>query len=264
MYALWLLALSSIVSAQQSLLLALAAQSSLSTFTAFLQDHESLITASKGGNLPGTLNSNVHHKDVTANKRSPAPVLAPSNAAFQSFANGSSPSTNFTSFDQIEALLSYHFLKGVYSQATFRTSPTFIPTLLSNTSYTNVTTGQVVEAIASQDGIEFKSAVNHVSKLVDSGSDIVFQGGFIQIVDNVLVCQPVPAMRNLTRPSPSAHDVRPDTTIRRLRNHHESAIALFPRPCWRILDREFRLQHHTRDDIDRSGCNLLCRQRSFG
>ena len=46
-----ILSLSYVVSAQQDLLSALSAQSSLTTFVSFLQQHESLITAAQSGNL---------------------------------------------------------------------------------------------------------------------------------------------------------------------------------------------------------------------
>ena len=46
----------------------------------------------------------------------------------------------------VAALLSYHVLKGSYPASAFTNSSQFIPTLLTNTTYANVTGGQVVEA----------------------------------------------------------------------------------------------------------------------
>ena len=74
-------------------------------------------------------------------------LLAPSNAAFAAFLNssaGAAVSLNDTA--AIEAVLLYHVLNGTYDSSAIKTTPSFIPTMLNNTAYSNVTGGQRVEA----------------------------------------------------------------------------------------------------------------------
>lgn len=60
----------------------------------------------------------------------------------------------------------------------------FIPTALTNMSYTNVTGGQRVEAVASGSNIEFISGLLQNSTVVQA--DIKFAGGIIHVIDSVL------------------------------------------------------------------------------
>ena len=69
-------------------------------------------------------------------------LLAPSNAAFQTWLSNQSPTF---SDDQIEALLSYHVLHGVFPTVSLSTKPQFASSFLTNTSYANITSGQRVE-----------------------------------------------------------------------------------------------------------------------
>lgn len=118
---------------------------------------------------------------------SPATVIAPNDAAFDTFLTAPSSAGNYSSPDQLYALLQYHILNGTHASYSITSSPTFIPTILTNASYTNVTTGQVVEAITNQTVITFRSAVHQVSKIVELESDIIFIGGLIHVVDTVMV-----------------------------------------------------------------------------
>ena len=59
----------------------------------------------------------------------------------------------------IEAILSYHVLAGTYPASDITSTPAFIPTLLNNTAYSNVTGGQVVEAVAQGTSVEFYSGL---------------------------------------------------------------------------------------------------------
>jgi uncharacterized surface protein with fasciclin (FAS1) repeats len=76
-------------------------------------------------------------------------VLAPSNAAFQTWLSNQSPRL---SNDQIEALLSYHILHGVFPTVSLSTKPQFTSSFLTNTSYANVTSGQRVELLSTVNG----------------------------------------------------------------------------------------------------------------
>lgn len=103
---------------------------------------------------PGVASSLANISNVT--------ILAPSNAALANFTNStsfqalaSSPSGNRT----IEDLLSYHILQGEYYAGNITDTPTFIHTYLNDTAYTNVTGGQVVEAIIEDNSTYFYSGL---------------------------------------------------------------------------------------------------------
>ncbi len=115
-------------------------------------------------------------------------VLAPTDAAFAAFfAGNNSASTNYSSTNAVglETLLTYHVLKGVYSDFALNSTTQFIPTLLTNTSYANVTGGQRVEASSVNGAVTFYSAVDCASQLVKP--DIAFYNGLVQVIDAVLV-----------------------------------------------------------------------------
>lgn len=87
-------------------------------------------------------------------------ILAPSNEAFGKFLQ--SPAASAVAANDsnaIQALLSYHVLNGTYPAASVKETPAFIPTLLNNPAYANVTGGQVVEAIAQDDSVVFFSGL---------------------------------------------------------------------------------------------------------
>lgn len=117
-------------------------------------------------------------------------VLAPNDEAFDKFLSSTTAANNFTSQEAIGALLSYHILKGVHSYAEFTNETQFITTLLSDATYSNVTGGQVVELTRSKGNAVVNFSVNTVSKLVGPTYDLIFLGGFIHIIDEVLVCGP--------------------------------------------------------------------------
>lgn len=171
--------------ASQDLINALSGQESLTKFASLSNNYTSLVTAAQAGNLTGRSIIAFPRFMLTLNV--PDPVLAPNDAAFDLFFSTSDVARNYNSTDSIEALLSYHFLKGVHSYNSFITGPQFIATLLANTSYTNVSGGQVVEVISNGTATWFNSTVNEVSHIVRPENDIVFNGGLIHVVDSVLV-----------------------------------------------------------------------------
>jgi uncharacterized surface protein with fasciclin (FAS1) repeats len=73
-------------------------------------------------------------------------LLAPSNEAFAELASGPMAAA-LQDTSLITAVLQYHVLNGTYYAANVSETPSFIPTALTNSSYTNVTGGQVVEAV---------------------------------------------------------------------------------------------------------------------
>lgn len=72
--------------------------------------------------------------------------LAPTNDAFDSFL------ASDTTLDEIEATLFYHLLHGIHPVASFTEALHFVPSFLTNSSYTNVTDGQNVQLSLSNSG----------------------------------------------------------------------------------------------------------------
>src|SRR6202000_2715544 len=72
-------------------------------------------------------------------------ILAPSNSAIAALVNSSSTSNMTDNTGMIRALLEYHVLKGTYYSSQIGDTPAFVPTMLTNATYSNVTGGQVVE-----------------------------------------------------------------------------------------------------------------------
>ncbi|RAO69967.1 uncharacterized protein BHQ10_005979 [Talaromyces amestolkiae] len=128
---------------------------------------------------PGIANSLANITNVT--------ILAPSNDALANFTNStsfkalaSSPSGN----KSIEDLLSYHILQGEYYASNITDTPAFIHTYLNDTAYTNVTSGQVVEAIKQDNDTYFYSGLFANSTVTQA--DLNFTGGVVHIIDKVL------------------------------------------------------------------------------
>ncbi|KAL8833434.1 MAG: hypothetical protein Q9170_004277 [Blastenia crenularia] len=112
-------------------------------------------------------------------------ILAPSNDAFKTFMQSpaaAAVAANDTS--AIQALLSYHVLMGTYPASAVTGMPAFLPTMLNNTAYANVTGGQVVEAVKQGDGVLFYSGP--LSNASVTMADQNFTGGVVHIIDNVL------------------------------------------------------------------------------
>ncbi|KAL9603537.1 MAG: hypothetical protein Q9179_002154 [Wetmoreana sp. 5 TL-2023] len=84
----------------------------------------------------------------------------------------------------IQALLSYHILNGTYSASAVTETPAFIPTLLNNSAYANVTGGQVVEVVKQGDNVLFYSGL--LANASVTTADQNFTGGVVHIIDNVL------------------------------------------------------------------------------
>lgn len=66
----------------------------------------------------------------------------------------------------------------------FTEKAAFAPTLLTNTMYTNVTGGQVVEGVAKDGGVSIFSGGRAESKV--STADVTFDGGVVHVIDTVL------------------------------------------------------------------------------
>ncbi len=96
-----------------------------------------------------TLNYHINQSSTFSNLLSSAEnftFLAPSNSAFDDWF--SSSGTTDTTPDIIEAFLTYHLLNGGFPTISFQQEPQFVHTTLTDSSYANVTGGQVVEIMS--------------------------------------------------------------------------------------------------------------------
>ncbi|KAH6695006.1 FAS1 domain-containing protein [Plectosphaerella plurivora] len=132
--------------------------------------------------LIGTLPAGVVEQLNQANNIT---ILAPNNDALADFISNS---TEAIASDPglVTAVLNYHILNGTFyeSNLTASSSALFVPTLLSNETYTRVTGGQRVEVISGDDGVTVYSALKEASKVVET--NLNFTGGTIHVIDRVL------------------------------------------------------------------------------
>ncbi|KAI0847195.1 FAS1 domain-containing protein [Daldinia vernicosa] len=112
-------------------------------------------------------------------------ILAPSNDAWSALTSNPETSLLLTNSDYLQAFLSYHVLNGTYYNDSFNDEPVFIPTLLTNESYTNVTGGQVVEARLYDNNVTFFSAMKENATIITP--NVNFTGGTIHIINSFLV-----------------------------------------------------------------------------
>ena len=112
-------------------------------------------------------------------------ILAPSNEAFAKFLSGPSAST-ITNNDTtaIQAILQYHVLNGTYPASAITDTPAFVPSLLNDPTYANVTGGQVVQAVRQSDSVVFYSGL--LANSTVTTADTNFSGGVIHIIDTLL------------------------------------------------------------------------------
>ncbi|ETI25440.1 hypothetical protein G647_02213 [Cladophialophora carrionii CBS 160.54] len=149
------------LAADQDILTILKQQNDISTFIALLEQFDDLVDILNRGTFS---------------------VLIPNDQALAAFANENPDLSNDT--DALRALLEYHIANGTHPSATFGLQPLFVPTLLTNPDYTNVTGGQVVEITSLDNRSAVVSGVKAVSHVVEA--DIFYLGGLIHIIDSVL------------------------------------------------------------------------------
>ncbi|KAK5048651.1 hypothetical protein LTR84_005742 [Exophiala bonariae] len=145
------------LAADQDILTILRQQNGISTFTGFLEQLPDVVEILNGGIFS---------------------VLIPNDDAFSAL------DKDFPEDDEeLLALIQYHIANGTHPSATFGLEPLFVPTLLSNSNYTNVTGGQVVEMAKFNDTPTILTGIKAESRVVEA--DIFFIGGLIHIVDSV-------------------------------------------------------------------------------
>ncbi|KAI1331999.1 FAS1 domain-containing protein [Xylariaceae sp. FL0255] len=109
-------------------------------------------------------------------------ILAPNNDAISYALNNTG--LGQISNDSISALLQYHVLNGTYYASNITNTSMFIPTYLTNQTFSNVTGGQVVEAIQNNGNVSFYSALKQNVSIVTP--NVNFTGGTIHIIDGLL------------------------------------------------------------------------------
>ena len=136
----------------QSLTSVLSGNSDLSTLTSALEQFPSLVSAL--GNAT----------NIT--------ILAPNNAAFTALF--ATPAGQQAQSDPglLQAVLEYHVINGSYPASSIPSTGAFVPTLLTNTSYTNVTGGQVVEGMSSNGNVTFFSGGKATSNVTQAVSTL--------------------------------------------------------------------------------------------
>jgi uncharacterized surface protein with fasciclin (FAS1) repeats len=111
-------------------------------------------------------------------------ILAPSNEAFANVGNETLGALTANE-GLLTALLQYHVLNGTILSSAITNQSQFVPTLLTNELFTNVTGGQVVEAVTSGDNVTFFSGLLSNSSVAQA--DVNFTGGVIHVIDRFLV-----------------------------------------------------------------------------
>ncbi|KAF5257937.1 hypothetical protein FOXYS1_11516 [Fusarium oxysporum] len=112
-------------------------------------------------------------------------ILAPSNDAIEEFLNDTAVARLVESDPSaIAAILQYHVLNGTYYASNLTETPAFIPTLLNNATYANVTGGQHVEVVADNDTVSIYSGLRQQANVTQA--DLNFTGGVIHVINRVL------------------------------------------------------------------------------
>ncbi|KAI1407655.1 FAS1 domain-containing protein [Hypoxylon sp. FL1857] len=130
--------------------------------------------------LNALLGSNSQFADSLNNLQN-VTILAPNNDALGALNDTTSL---LTDPGYLQALLSYHVLNGTYHNTSFTNQSIFIPTTLTNSTYTNVTGGQVVEARLYDNNVTFFSALKQNASIVTP--NVNFTGGTIHVIDRLL------------------------------------------------------------------------------
>lgn len=137
--------------------------------------------------------------------------LAPNNVAIENFIN---TNPNGLTDDLLQATLQYSLLQDGFPALSITNNSQFVVSDLNNASYTNVTSGQVVELLADSTGtpqavtgnksistltttVSPKSVVRSFCHTNIGNQDIVCVGGIVHIVDAVLSL-PVAAVLEIT------------------------------------------------------------------
>jgi len=97
-------------------------------------------------------------------------ILAPSNEALNTLISGADAATAamLAMPDFIQAVLSYHIVNGTYYASAFSETPAFVPTILMNETFTNVTGGQRVEGVLDDGKVVIRSGLGMESTVTSA------------------------------------------------------------------------------------------------
>ncbi|CZT50027.1 related to TGF beta induced protein ig-h3 precursor [Rhynchosporium secalis] len=115
-------------------------------------------------------------------------ILAPSNAAIAAFLNSTAGVAAASNPGAVAALLSYHVLSGSYPASAFTNTSQFIPTLLTDPAYSNVTGGQVVDAKVEGETVSIFTGLISDSNV--TAADVKFDGGVVHVINKLLTVPP--------------------------------------------------------------------------
>ncbi|KAI1396454.1 FAS1 domain-containing protein [Hypoxylon fuscum] len=161
------------------LVLATVASAQTPSLTDALGSQDSTLSS-----LNAILGSNSQIANALNNLRN-VTILAPSNDALSSLMSSSDTVSLLSNSGYLQALLNYHVLNGTYYNTSFSNDSVFIPTALTNETYTNVTGGQVVEAQMRDNNVTFFSALKENATIVTP--NLNFTGGTIHVINSLLM-----------------------------------------------------------------------------
>ena len=95
-------------------------------------------------------------------------LFAPNNAAISALQQ--SGALNDATEAQVAAILNYHVVPAVVYSDAITETPTFAPTLLNDTAYTNVTDGQVVSVVLDDEDVVITSGFKLTANVVTAVS----------------------------------------------------------------------------------------------
>ncbi|KAH7400866.1 FAS1 domain-containing protein [Phaeosphaeria sp. MPI-PUGE-AT-0046c] len=165
--------------AKQLSVLALAGQALAQNTPTLLQ---ALNSSSSLSSLSGVLALNPQLVETLGNAKN-ITILAPSNAAFAKIDNATLAGLTANT-GLLTAILQYHVLNGTVYGSSVTNASAFVPTLLTNPLFTNVTGGQRVRAQLSNGNVTFFSGLNFNSTV--SQANVNFTGGTIHVIDSLL------------------------------------------------------------------------------
>lgn len=111
-------------------------------------------------------------------------IFAPTNDAFSNFLTSAVNQSIAADPGLVAAVLQYHVASGAIPSTAITSTPAFPKTLLTNSTFTNVTGGQVVKAQAVDGGVVITSGLLSESHVTTA--DVTFNGGVVHIIDKVL------------------------------------------------------------------------------
>ena len=163
--------------ADQDVLTILKQQAGIAGFTTYLELFPDLIELLNNDTFTST------HIYLLEDRNLHLSVLAPTDDALNAFAANNTDVASDS--NKVRALLEYHISHDTHPSATFGIAPLFPATLLTNPLYANVTGGQRVEMMLSENNEPtILSGLKKASHIVTP--NIFYQGGLIHIIDSVL------------------------------------------------------------------------------